>query len=187
MGRLLAFRIFFGILKIWKEFLFPYGKKTKSSVVWKKMNWNRTNRCGDIELQIQKITKNVRIWKINYLLLESEWKLKKLIITIKEIYVMSVIFFMLKRVTFWAVLPLSLREGESCRGELARRENSFWKRPSECGVEFCDTKLVVLSWSPCSFQYDQILDSSVGRAVDLERPWSRAWLTFLELKKTFQL
>ena len=41
------------------------------------------------------------------------------------------------------------------------------------GVEFCDTALVVVLWGLCSFQYDQILHSSVGRAVELDIPWSR--------------
>ena len=56
------------------------------------------------------------------------------------------------------------------------------KRVSECGVEFCDTALVVMLWSLCSFQYDQILDSSVCRAVGLDILWS---MVRFPLKMTF--
>ena len=61
------------------------------------------------------------------------------------------------------------------------------KKPSECGVDLCDTVLLVVLWGLSSLPSDQSLGSSVGRAVDLERPWSRVQIplemTFSELKK----
>ena len=33
--------------------------------------------------------------------------------------------------------------------------------------------MVNVLWSLCKFSYDQILDSSIGKAIDLAGPWSR--------------
>ena len=47
-GRLLAFRIFLEILKIFKTFPFSSEKKTKLSVIWKKIDGNREEWARDI-------------------------------------------------------------------------------------------------------------------------------------------
>ena len=59
-------------------------------------------------------------------------------------------------------------------------------------VEFYDTALAFVLWSPRSFPYDKILDRSVGKAVDLVCPGGRRFDSlsrwhFQNLIKLFQI